>query len=91
MMEKFNKLKKNKQIEEELYAGELLLVSANFWISEFDKLVKQREELEKSEERFELYFSEKMDSLNAKIDIAAAHMNLEKEAIKKILKKLNNH
>jgi hypothetical protein len=57
--------------------------SANFWIAEFDRLMELKDRMEKSDERFSLGFTEKMNSVEAQIEVAAGHMAVELAVAKK--------
>ena len=70
------------------YSEELLITSADFWLKEFDRLIKLKEDMENSDERFDLNFSNKMDEIHSQLDVVYAHMAAEKKAIEKALKKL---
>ena len=73
---------KNKLIIQES-SDSMLNASAEFWINEFDKLMKLRDEMEHSDERFELSFTEKMTSVEKQIEEVAGHMFVELTSMKK--------
>ena len=57
--------------------------SAGFWLAEFDRLMELKDRMEKSDERFDLSFTEKMTSVENQIEVAAGHMGVELAALKK--------
>ena len=57
--------------------------SADFWIAEFDRLMELTDRMEKSDERFLLGFTEKMNSVEAQIEVVAGHLGVELAAAKK--------
>lgn len=61
----------------------MLNSSIGFWLAEFDRLIELRERMEKSDERFSLNFTEKMNSIESQIETAAGHMGVEFIAAKK--------
>lgn len=61
----------------------MLNSSAAFWMAEFDRLIELKDRMEKSDERFSLGFTEKMNSVESQIEIAAGHMGVELSTMKK--------
>lgn len=76
--------KKSKEnLFNQLESDTTLNSSCGFWLVEFDRLMELRDRMEKSDERFNLNFSEKMNSVESQIELAAGHMGVELIAIKK--------
>ena len=61
----------------------MLNTSSTFWMTEFDRLMELKDRMEKSDERFSLGFTEKMNSVESQIEVAAGHMGVELAAMKK--------
>jgi hypothetical protein len=61
----------------------MLKSSGDFWIAEFDRLMELKDRMEKSDERFLLGFTEKMNSVEAQIEVVVGHMGVELAACKK--------
>ena len=75
--------KKSKEnLFNQLESDTTLNSSCGFWLVEFDRLMELRDRMEKSDERFNLNFSEKMNSVESQIELAAGHMGVELIAIK---------
>jgi len=70
-------------LECQLDSDSLLNSSSGFWLAEFDRLVEMKERMEKSEERFNLGFSEKLEKIESQIAVAAGHMGVELSLLKK--------
>jgi UDP-N-acetylglucosamine transferase subunit ALG13 len=61
----------------------MLNASTGFWLAEFDRLMELRDRMEKSDERFDLNFTEKINSIESQIAVVVGHMGVELSAIKK--------
>ena len=61
----------------------MLNASTGFWLAEFDRLMELRDRMEKSDERFDLNFTEKMNLIESQIAVVVGHMGVELSAIKK--------
>lgn len=61
----------------------MLNSSTSFWMAEFDRLMELKDRMEKSDERFLLGFTEKMNAVEFQIEVAAGHMGVELAACKK--------
>lgn len=69
--------KTKKKVINQKESDELLLESLNFWLSKFDSLSAELDVLEKSDAKFDLGFSAKVDEMGRKIEEAAGHLNSE--------------
>jgi hypothetical protein len=75
--------KSKQKLTNQLESDTVLNSSVDFWLHEFDRLVELRDRMEKSDERFDLSFTEKMESVEAQIEIASGHLGVELAATKK--------